>query len=277
MEDGGLGGESWSCAGVARRAWGGEGRSEERGELTLAPRSVVGGAFCISFVTWGYVNAFGVYQAHYQLNQLSEKAPADISWIGSVQLAMVSSSLRGAPAYEILRRFLGAGLRYSIGQGLRCRIYQVSPCIRNGDLHRKVRLPLSLLALRKLTPPAQLVRSLLCIKLRRNIYCPRRWLRSAFFPPRSLLLPPTKRPSHTARSRHHLRPRHLLHLAPFLNPSRDGSRHRSMRQFDWWSRLPAPPQQAIQLERRIRLGCTSLYVFPSCASVAELTEAQLRF
>lgn len=38
----------------------------------------------------GYVNAFGVYQDYYSLNQLGNKSASDISWIGSVQLAMVS-------------------------------------------------------------------------------------------------------------------------------------------------------------------------------------------
>ncbi|TNY17225.1 major facilitator superfamily domain-containing protein [Rhodotorula diobovata] len=51
--------------------------------------SVVGGAWCISFTSWGYTNAFGVFQTYYQDHQLSEYSHSDISWIGSLQLALV--------------------------------------------------------------------------------------------------------------------------------------------------------------------------------------------
>ncbi|BGP41700.1 hypothetical protein JCM10449v2_005691 [Rhodotorula kratochvilovae] len=51
--------------------------------------SVVGGAWCISFTSWGYTNAFGVFQTYYQKNQLAEYSHSDISWIGSIQLALV--------------------------------------------------------------------------------------------------------------------------------------------------------------------------------------------
>ncbi|KAM0749511.1 MFS general substrate transporter [Meredithblackwellia eburnea MCA 4105] len=44
------------------------------------------GAFRHLFVTFGYVNAFGVYQSYYQLNQLHNETPSNISWIGSIQL-----------------------------------------------------------------------------------------------------------------------------------------------------------------------------------------------
>ncbi|GAA6048322.1 hypothetical protein JCM3770_000948 [Rhodotorula araucariae] len=51
--------------------------------------SVVGGAWCISFTSWGYTNAFGVFQTYYQENQLAKYSHSDISWIGSIQLALV--------------------------------------------------------------------------------------------------------------------------------------------------------------------------------------------
>ncbi|KPV72358.1 uncharacterized protein RHOBADRAFT_18141 [Rhodotorula graminis WP1] len=51
--------------------------------------SVVGGAWCISFTSWGFTNAYGVFQTYYQANQLSEYSHSDISWIGSLQLALV--------------------------------------------------------------------------------------------------------------------------------------------------------------------------------------------
>ncbi|GAA5838357.1 hypothetical protein JCM11251_004913 [Rhodosporidiobolus azoricus] len=51
--------------------------------------SVVAGAWCISFTSWGVVNSFGVFQTYYQANQLSSYSRSEISWIGSVQLSMV--------------------------------------------------------------------------------------------------------------------------------------------------------------------------------------------
>ncbi|GAA5842506.1 hypothetical protein JCM3766R1_002613 [Sporobolomyces carnicolor] len=51
--------------------------------------SNVGGAWCISFTSWGFTNAYGAFQTYYQDNQLSHKSPSEISWIGSFQLATV--------------------------------------------------------------------------------------------------------------------------------------------------------------------------------------------
>ncbi|BGP17967.1 hypothetical protein JCM10213_003974 [Rhodosporidiobolus nylandii] len=51
--------------------------------------SVVAGAWCISFTSWGFTNSFGVFQTYYQANQLSSYTHSDISWIGSLQLALV--------------------------------------------------------------------------------------------------------------------------------------------------------------------------------------------
>ncbi|KWU42506.1 MFS general substrate transporter [Rhodotorula sp. JG-1b] len=51
--------------------------------------SVVAGAWCISFTSWGYSNSFGVFQTYYADHQLSSYTSSDISWIGSFQLAMV--------------------------------------------------------------------------------------------------------------------------------------------------------------------------------------------
>ncbi|GAA5898312.1 hypothetical protein JCM6882_000126 [Rhodosporidiobolus microsporus] len=51
--------------------------------------SVVAGAWCVSFTSWGFTNAFGVFQTYYQQNMLSSYSHSDISWIGSLQLAMV--------------------------------------------------------------------------------------------------------------------------------------------------------------------------------------------
>ncbi|GAA5853637.1 hypothetical protein JCM5353_004829 [Sporobolomyces roseus] len=51
--------------------------------------SNVGGAWCISFTSWGFTNSFGAFQTYYQDHQLAHKSPSEISWIGSFQLATV--------------------------------------------------------------------------------------------------------------------------------------------------------------------------------------------
>lgn len=37
----------------------------------------------------GQVNAFGVFQAYYAVNQLSDNTASEISWIGSVQIVLL--------------------------------------------------------------------------------------------------------------------------------------------------------------------------------------------
>jgi len=69
----------------------------------------VAGGWCVSFTSWGYVNAFGVYQAYFATHQLSHKTPSDISWIGAFQLFSVCAG--GA----FVGRLFDAGyLRYII-------------------------------------------------------------------------------------------------------------------------------------------------------------------
>ncbi|KAI9827424.1 MAG: hypothetical protein M1819_006965 [Sarea resinae] len=46
---------------------------------------VVAGCFCVQLFTFGYVNAFGVYQAYYAQTFLRDKTASDIAWIGSIQ------------------------------------------------------------------------------------------------------------------------------------------------------------------------------------------------
>ncbi|KAH7924748.1 MFS general substrate transporter [Leucogyrophana mollusca] len=48
---------------------------------------VVAIALC-TFSTFGYVNAWGVFQAYYEENLLSDSTPSNIAWIGSVQYAL---------------------------------------------------------------------------------------------------------------------------------------------------------------------------------------------
>ncbi|KIJ15146.1 hypothetical protein PAXINDRAFT_163133 [Paxillus involutus ATCC 200175] len=42
------------------------------------------GSFLIQFCGYGYINAFGVYQAFYAQNYLANESPSAISWIGSI-------------------------------------------------------------------------------------------------------------------------------------------------------------------------------------------------
>ncbi|GAA5830638.1 hypothetical protein JCM11251_002545 [Rhodosporidiobolus azoricus] len=48
----------------------------------------VAGGWLILFASFGYVNAFGVFQSYYKLVVFPEKSAGDISWIGSVQLCL---------------------------------------------------------------------------------------------------------------------------------------------------------------------------------------------
>ncbi|KAI0672576.1 MFS general substrate transporter [Trametes maxima] len=49
----------------------------------------VAGAWMVQFSTFGYLNAFGVYQDYYTRIFLSHVSPSNISWIGSVQLFLM--------------------------------------------------------------------------------------------------------------------------------------------------------------------------------------------
>ncbi|KAF5869999.1 putative monocarboxylate permease-like protein [Botrytis fragariae] len=63
--------------------------------------SVAAGAAGVLFCTFGYINAFGVYQEYYQTHQLSHRSPSDISWIGSLQVFFLfSGSAVGGPLFD---------------------------------------------------------------------------------------------------------------------------------------------------------------------------------
>ncbi|KAH8894477.1 MFS general substrate transporter [Thozetella sp. PMI_491] len=47
------------------------------------------GSWVILVATWGLVNSFGVYQTYYEAELLSSSSSSDISWIGSVQGALL--------------------------------------------------------------------------------------------------------------------------------------------------------------------------------------------
>ncbi|PIL29385.1 MFS general substrate transporter [Ganoderma sinense ZZ0214-1] len=49
----------------------------------------IAGAWMIQFCTFGYLNAFGVYQDFYTRDFLSHESPSNISWIGSLQLFLM--------------------------------------------------------------------------------------------------------------------------------------------------------------------------------------------
>ncbi|KAJ7490590.1 major facilitator superfamily domain-containing protein [Mycena latifolia] len=49
---------------------------------------VLGGA-CTLFATFGYVNAWGVFQAHYEETLLKDSSPSNIAWIGAIQYSLV--------------------------------------------------------------------------------------------------------------------------------------------------------------------------------------------
>lgn len=50
---------------------------------------VVCGTMCTTFSTFGYVNAWGVFQAYYETHLLKSSSPSNIAWIGSVQYCLV--------------------------------------------------------------------------------------------------------------------------------------------------------------------------------------------
>ncbi|KAI1089192.1 MFS general substrate transporter [Rostrohypoxylon terebratum] len=47
------------------------------------------GAFVIMITTWGLINSFGVYQTYYETDLLKTSTSSDISWIGSLQGALL--------------------------------------------------------------------------------------------------------------------------------------------------------------------------------------------
>ncbi|KAK0656870.1 major facilitator superfamily domain-containing protein [Cercophora newfieldiana] len=47
------------------------------------------GSAAILVNTWGLINSFGVFQAFYETDLLKDRAPSDISWIGSLQASLL--------------------------------------------------------------------------------------------------------------------------------------------------------------------------------------------
>ncbi|KAF9001669.1 major facilitator superfamily domain-containing protein [Cyathus striatus] len=78
--------------------------------------STVFGAFLVIFCTFGYFNAFGVYEAYYVDTFLSTQTSSTISWIGSVQLCLQFAF--GFPRTALRSRILPLPPRHR-----KCRIH----------------------------------------------------------------------------------------------------------------------------------------------------------
>lgn len=61
------------------------------------------GAWAVMFVTFGYMNAFGVYESYYLSGPLRDHSPSTVAWIGSIQIFFqFSSALISGPLVDIL-------------------------------------------------------------------------------------------------------------------------------------------------------------------------------
>ncbi|KAI0180603.1 MFS general substrate transporter [Hypoxylon sp. FL1284] len=70
------------------------------------------GGFMLFFNSWGIMNAFAAFQTYYESGALFERSSSDISWIGSVQSALVLlGGVVAGPAYDrgYLRHLLCGG------------------------------------------------------------------------------------------------------------------------------------------------------------------------
>ena len=62
---------------------------------------VVLGAATINACSFGCASSFGVYQAYFQRNQLSDRSPSEIAWIGSLQLCfMFAGGFFSGPIFD---------------------------------------------------------------------------------------------------------------------------------------------------------------------------------
>ena len=59
------------------------------------------GSAVILVATWGLINSFGIFQAFYETTLLKDRSPSDISWIGSIQAALLLfTGVISGPLYD---------------------------------------------------------------------------------------------------------------------------------------------------------------------------------
>ncbi|GAA5903479.1 hypothetical protein JCM6882_006558 [Rhodosporidiobolus microsporus] len=101
------------------QAWGKDGSASQQPASDTPPPegglkgwlNVLGG-WLLMFASFGYVNAFGVFQSYYKLAVFPEKSEEDISWIGSIQLCLFFlMSLVAGPLFDkgLLRPLVAVG------------------------------------------------------------------------------------------------------------------------------------------------------------------------
>ncbi|KAI0595540.1 major facilitator superfamily domain-containing protein [Biscogniauxia sp. FL1348] len=63
---------------------------------------VLFGAFVVTIATFGLINSFGVFQTYYETELLSDHSSSDISWIGSLQGALLTMfGIVSGPLYDM--------------------------------------------------------------------------------------------------------------------------------------------------------------------------------
>ncbi|TPX09916.1 uncharacterized protein E0L32_008938 [Thyridium curvatum] len=65
------------------------GDARTRPHISLRSWTALVGASLALYSTVGFLNAFGVFQAHYQAHLLADRSASDISWIGSVSIFLL--------------------------------------------------------------------------------------------------------------------------------------------------------------------------------------------
>ena len=87
----------------------------------LAACGAAGTLFC----TFGFANAFGIFQAYYETHQLSDKSASQISWIGSTQVfSLFAVGVFGGPLFD---RF-GAVIMWPAAVAFLFSVFMTSLC-----------------------------------------------------------------------------------------------------------------------------------------------------
>ncbi|KAK9425350.1 putative Major facilitator superfamily (MFS) profile domain-containing protein [Seiridium unicorne] len=104
------------------------------------------GAFILNLNTWGIMNAYGAFQAFYQLNLLHETQSSSIAWIGSTQAFLLFLiSLAAGPLFDAgyLRGLLWTGsfllVALMTGLSLGC-LYLPAPAVVSQYFHARTAL-----------------------------------------------------------------------------------------------------------------------------------------